>query len=159
MHYAKLTLQSALSWCVKSMDNETIILINDGKLSETQLERVFALRALKANPGLLGNVFSFEKLVYVLNGVKPNVEIFDPPTILHIAKAVRSLGEQEWHTEVKKYIAHLAKDEGWVYLPEVLSFAQPELNEISHSVELDEEQKQVQNMKHQAVEKYLVTNG
>lgn len=140
------------------MDNETAVLINDGKLNENQLEKIFALKATKANPGLLGNVFAFEKLVYVLNDLKPNVDIFDPPTILHIAKAIHLLGEQDWHIEVKKYIAHLAKEEGWVYLPEVLSFAQPELDEISHSVELDEDQQAVQNMKHHAVRKYLVIN-
>jgi hypothetical protein len=141
------------------MLNDTAVLINDGKLSEIQLEKIFALKALKSNPGLLGNVFSFEKLVYVLNGVKPNVDIFDPPTILHIAKALHILGiKEEWHTEIKKYIAHLAKEEGWVYLPKVLDFAQPELDEISHSVELDEEQKAIQKLKHQAIEKYLVIN-
>lgn len=149
------------------MDNETIILINDGKLSENQLEKTFALKALLNNPGILGNIFSFEKLVYVLNNMKPNVETFEPPTILHIAKAIQHLNlhyfhdldiDKNWHPEIKRYIAYLAQEEGWVYLPEILKFAQEDLNEISHAVELDEEQKQVQELKHKAVQKYLVIN-
>jgi hypothetical protein len=140
------------------MENDTIVLINDGKLTETQLERIFALRALKNNPEILENVFTFEKLVYVMNGLKPNVDIFDPPTILHIAKAVHELHLTDLNFEIRMFIAHIAFDEGWVTLPKVLSFAQPELDELSNEIELDEDQQAMQNMKHKAIEKYLVIN-
>ena len=140
------------------MDNETILLINDNKLTEIQLERIFALKALNENPGILENVFTFEKLVYVMNGLKPNVVMFDPPTILHIAKAVRALDLKDLNSEIKKFIAHLAFEEGWFDLPGVLSFAQPELDEISNRIVLDEDQKVMQKLKHKAVEKYLVIN-
>lgn len=140
------------------MENDTIVLINDGKLTETQLERIFALRALKNNPEILENVFTFEKLVYVLNGLKPNTDIFDPCTILHISKAVKELGIENLNLEVKYYIAHLAKEEGWFKLPGVLSFAQPELDELSNDIELDKDQKDMQELKHKAIEKYLVIN-
>ena len=137
------------------MENDTIVLINNNRLSENQLEKIFALRALKANPELLENVFSFEKLVYVLNGDKPNITMFDPPTILHIAKAIKILGECTYHPEIEKYIAALAFEEGWVKLPEVLSFAQDDLDELLNDVELDEDQLAMQNLKHKAVLKYL----
>ena len=140
---------------MNNLENDTIILLNEGRLNENQLEKIFALRALKSNPGILGNIFTFEKLVYVLNGFKPNVDILEPSTILHITKAVKLLGEQNWHREVKKYIAVLAFEEGWVKLPDILKFAQDDLDEISNKVELDEDQAKVQHLKHLAVERYI----
>jgi hypothetical protein len=140
---------------MNNLENDTIVLLNDGRLYENQLEKIFALQALKSNPGILGNVFTFEKLVYVLNGFKPNIDILEPSTILHIAKAVKLLGEQNWHREVKKYIAEIAFEEGWCQLPDILKFAQDELDEISNEVKLDIDQQKMQDLKHKAVERYL----
>lgn len=142
------------------MDNESVVLINE-KLTELQLEKLFALKALRENPGILGNVFSFEKLVYVLNGCKPNVDVLEPPTILHVAKAIQFLNKNysdnlDWHTEIKKYIACIAHDEGWHTLPEILNFAQNDLDELQKNVELDAEQQKFQELKHKAVKEYLV---
>lgn len=145
---------------MKHLDNETILLINE-KLNESQLERIFALKALKENPLILDNVFTFEKLVYVLNDIKPNVDFFEPPTILHIAKAIKFLLEEypdhKWHFEINQYIAHIAHEEGWVILPTVLSFVQEALTELQKNkeIELDAEQLKIQELKHKAVEKYL----
>jgi len=142
------------------MLNDTMVILNNEKLLETQLEKIFALKALKENPGILGNVFSFEKLVYVINGQKPNVDALELCSILMIAKAIKILGLEhyDWHSEVKKYIAAIAHDEGWVDLPEILKFAQPELSELHKHTELNEDQTKMQELKHQAVEKYLVLN-
>lgn len=146
---------------MNNLDNETILLINNEKLNENQLEKLFALKALKENPSILDNVFSFEKLVYVLNDIKPNIDFFEPPTILHIAKAIKFLSEQypdhQWHFEINQYIAHIAHEEGWVSLPAILSFAQDALKELHKNTEFDEEQLKIQNLKHKAVEKYLST--
>jgi hypothetical protein len=146
------------------MDNETIVLINDNKLSEQELEKVFALKALQENPGILGNVFAFEKLCYVLNNLKPNTTALQPPTILHLAKAIQFLQkeypEHHWHREVKEYIAQIALDEGWYLLPSILNFAQKELDAISYKKEeLDEDQKKLQELKHLAVNKYLALDN
>jgi hypothetical protein len=144
---------------MQNLDNESILLISEGKYSEQELEKIFALKALKENPGILGNAFTFEKLVYVLNGLKPNVMMLEPPTILHIAKAIKFLQNEfldhKWHPEIKQYIAHVAYEEGWFTLPEILLFAQNELNSLHQNIELDEEQKEIQKLKHLAIEKYL----
>jgi hypothetical protein len=141
------------------MDNETIILLSEGAHSEQQLEKIFALKALQENPGILGNAFTFEKLCYVLNDLKPNVIALEPPTILHIAKAVQFLEKQfpnhNWHPEIKQYIAAIAWEEGWVSLPGLLSFAQHELDMLHQNLDLDDDQKQLQTLKHEAVERYL----
>lgn len=143
---------------MESLDNQTIVLIND-KLSEQELEKLFALKALKSNPSILENFYSFEKLVYVLNNLKPNVDVWEPPTILMFAKAVQILNNLEYnvnHPEIKEYIAQIAHNEGWVNLPDILKFAQPELNNIQpEAVKLDEEAKKLQEAKHLAVVEYL----
>lgn len=141
------------------MDNETILLINETK-SEDELELIFALKALKENSLILENAFTFEKIVYVLNKIKPNVTYLELPNILMIAKAVQYLNKNyndniEWHPEIKMYIAYIAKEEGWVKLPKILSFADHELSLLNINIELDEEQKILQDLKHKAVEMYL----
>jgi hypothetical protein len=138
------------------VENETIVLINEGRLSELELEKAFALNALKHNPGILSNPITFEKLCFVLNDIKPNMETFEPPSILVVAKAVKELGyDKEWSNEIKYFIAFLAMEEGWVHLPSILEFAQEALNDIQEEIELDEEQIQIQELKHKAIKMYL----
>lgn len=143
------------------MDNETIVLINNNKIPEIELEKYFALKALKENPGILGNFFTFEKLVYVLNNIKPNVDVWEPPSILMVAKAINELNKlgqlpQQWESEVKEYISQLAYNEGWISLPEILGFAQNELDNIQpEKLDLTEQMKQLQELKHLAVREYL----
>lgn len=141
------------------MDNETIVLINnEGLYNENQLEKLFALKALKKNPGILGNVHTFQCLCYVLNGIKPNVTSFEPVTLLNIVKAVNELkmGEDfDWHDEIRQYIAHLAFEEGWINLPEILKFSQEQLDELNCEFEMDEDIQKMQELKHEAVKRYL----
>jgi len=141
------------------MDNESIILLSEGKHSEQELEKIFALKALQENPGILGNAFTFEKLCYVLNDLKPNITALEPPTTLHLAKAIQFLEKEypkhNWHPEIKQYIAAISWEEGWVTLPGLLSFAQHELDMLHQNLELDEDQKKLQELKHLAVDKYL----
>ncbi len=140
-------------------DNETLLLINE-KLSEIQLERVFALKALSVNPEILDNPVVFEKMVYVLNEIKPNFEAFNPPTTLQVAKAASMLGSRTWHPDIVKYIAHIAHEEGWVEMPSILSFANEELKSLhAGDYTLDEDQQKVQYLKHKAVELYLARSG
>jgi hypothetical protein len=151
---------------MEKVANESIMLINgesEEGLSELALEHHFALKALEENPGILGNYLTFEKLVYVLNGMKPVVDVWEPPTILMIAKAIKYLQKieqlpNEWHGEVVEYIAQIAHEEGWVDMPEVLQFAQKELKALQpQELDLDEEAKKNQAMKHEPVIQYLST--
>lgn len=142
------------------MDNETIVLINDNKLSELKLERLFALKALKENISLLDNVFTFEKLCYVFNNLKANVETIELANILMIAKAIKTLKNlnynHEWNNEIKQYIAHIAHSEGWLQLPEILSFAQDALKDLhQHEDELNSDQIKLQELKHKALATYI----
>jgi hypothetical protein len=140
-------------------DNEAILLVNENKLDETELETLFALKALKANPEILNNVLYFEKLVYVLNKLKPNTWSFEPVSILHLCKAFaffhKEYPDKVWDREIVEYISSIAYDEGWVTLPAGLIFAQNSLDLLGNRVTLDEEQLELQKLKHQAVEMYL----
>ena len=127
--------------------------------SEEKLEQLFALKALKGNPAILKNPFAFEKLCYALNGVKANFNSVEPASILMIAKAVKYILDEvkdpDWNNEIKQYVAHVAHDEGWIKLPKLLSFAQAELDDVNVKIELDDEQKKIQGLKHEALERYL----
>ena len=82
-------------------------------MSENELEKLFALKALKNNSGILDNVHTFSKLMEVFNNLKPTVNSFEPINLLVIAKGIKTLGpqEHEWHPEIKKYINYrLYKD-------------------------------------------------
>lgn len=144
---------------IEHLDNETIVLIND-KYSEEELEHLFAVKALNANPSIIENIFVFEKLCYVLNGLKSNVDTFEPPSLLQISKAVKFINEKFdndmlYNREVHEYIAHVAHDEGWYKLPDILLFAQPELDDLHKNHELDNDMMEIQKLKHLAVSKYL----
>lgn len=141
-------------------DNDTISIINGGKLSEAELEKIFVLKALRVYSHLLDDAFVFEKTVYVLNDVKPNIESLQPPTVLHIAKAVKFINQlyptHQWSHDVIYYIAHIAHEEGWATLPSILKFADHALVELQpETPELDEDQHKLQALKHKAVEIYL----
>jgi len=138
------------------LDNETIVLLSGDRATELELERHFALKALRHNPGILSNVTTFEKLCFVLNDIKPNMETFEPPCILVVAKALHELEKHpEWNNEIVQFIAHIAHEEGWHTLPEILKFAQAALEDLQEDCELDEEQQKIQSLKHLAVKKYL----
>lgn len=147
------------------MDNETLVLVNnESRYSESDLEKLFAYKAVEANPDILDNPFVFEKFVYVCNDIKPNTDFFEPPTVLHIAKAISTMKklrpEHLWGHEIKGYIAFIAHDEGWVNLPEPLSFAQHPLELLwPERPELDKEQEELQSLKHLAVKMYLTESG
>ncbi len=139
-------------------DNETILLNNQDK-SEQDLEELFAVKAIKHNPSILENPFSFEKVCYALNHRKPTFDYYEPASVLMMAKAIKILKDivpnHNYDYEIRNYIAIHAHDEGWVELPEILSFANKELQDLNVKVELDEEMKQMQKMKHDAVSEYL----
>ena len=141
------------------MDNESVVLINNNDLSELKLERYFALKALQANPGILENFHTFGMLVYVLNDLKPNPDVWEPPTSLMICKAVDFLNKNfnpSYSREVIEYIAFIFHNEGWVDMPEVINFAASELKALQpQDLELSEEAKEIQHFKHMAVKEYL----
>ena len=149
------------------MDNETVVLINHeskNPISELELEKYFAVKALNENPGILGNAFTFGLLCHVLNNIKPDTNTWEPPTVLMFAKAVDFLNKKMfvdkphiWHPEICEYIAQISHAEGWVKLPEVLEFAQKELNNLQpKEVMLDDDGKENQKKKMDACYTYLL---
>jgi len=142
------------------VDNDTLRLILP-KRSEEDMEYFFAEKAVKNNPAILDGVVAFEKVCYALNKLKPNFETFEPLPIICIAKAVSILNGivPDWkpNSEISRYIAYIAHDEGWFKPPNYLSFAAEELNKLNAVHELDEEQRKLQELKHEAVKKYVQT--
>ena len=144
------------------LQNETIAYQNS-KLTESELEELFAIKAVINNHGILDNPFLFEKICHAVNHQHNNFDTVSPATILMIAKAVKiiqgHIKNVTWNNEIKWYIACEAFEEGWIKLPVVLSFAQPELDKLACKyTDHTEEVNQLQKLKHDAVEKYLQEN-
>lgn len=140
------------------MDNETAVIINNEKRSEADLEKYFALKALRDNPAILENVLSFQNLAYVLCGLKPNVDAWEPSNILILTKAAKELkrlGYEVYNNEIKQYIAHIGHSEGWLVLPDDLLFAQDALKDLQMHDSIDDDQAAIQRLKHKAVDKFL----
>ena len=122
------------------MDNETLILLHPNSTDE-ELEELFAIKALiKNEQGILQNVMAFEKFCFAVNTIIPNPEVVDIPNVLMIAYAVKKAEkvlnkkllflEPADHTTIV-YIANVAFDEGWVLLPDILYFAQHQLDKLT----------------------------
>ena len=123
-----------------TQDNETIILNHPG-LKDEELEELFAIKALMVNPNaVLQNVNAWEKFCFAVNGIIPNTDAVDIPNVLMVACAVQKaetalhrkmlMTEPADHTTIV-YIANVAWDEGWVILPDLLHFAQKELDKLT----------------------------
>ena len=133
-----LTLENERN--VLEMDNETIILLNPD-MSDEDLEELFAIKALIINPNaILQNCMAFEKFVFAVNKIIPNVDAVDIPNVLMIAYAVKKaeevlkrkllFEEPADHTTIV-YVANICWDEGWVILPNILHFAQHQLDKLT----------------------------
>lgn len=114
-----------------NLDNETIAL--DSTLSRVELEELFAMKAVLGNPDIVNNVCVFEKLCFALNGEIPSFEVINIPSGIMIAGAIHKLGKREYSEQVKKYIACVLFEEGWVIAPRNLSFCQRELDKLTCS--------------------------
>jgi hypothetical protein len=121
-------------------DNETIIL-NNPDLSDEELEKVFAIKALIHNRNaVLQNVMAWEKFCFAVNDIIPDPEAVDIPNVLMVAYAVKK-AEEVLHTKLLfeepadhstiVYIANIAFYDGWVLLPTILSFAQHQLDKLT----------------------------
>ena len=148
------------------MLNEAILLALPHR-PEHEMERVFAEKAIRGNPHeVLDKVLAFEKCVYVFNNLKPDFTTFEPLGTLCNARAVKEIlgivPDWKFHREIRHYLAYIAWQEGWVRMPDILSFAQRELDDITPgstwNIGLDDEQQKLQALKHAAVKKYLETD-
>lgn len=123
-----------------NFDNETIILLNPNLPSE-ELEELFAIKALVNNPNaILQNIMAFSSFCLAVNGIIPNPESVEIPNLLMVCgavyKAEKALNKKLLFLEPADhqtitYIANIAFDEGWVILPDILKFAQKELNKLT----------------------------
>jgi len=119
------------------LDNDTIALMNDGKLSRYELEELYALKALMANPGMAKNVMIFEKLCLALSGSIPDMEAVERPEFYEAAIAVQKLLKngiiekvEDLGEQVLKYLAILAVEDGWPVMPDWLSGVRPYLSDL-----------------------------
>jgi len=109
-------------------------------------EKIEALKALIRNNLCYEKWHLFEKMVLVINGLTPNFFVMQVPKMREIYKAVKTMlaiKDEKFSDEVAKYIACVAREQGYVYLPEELSFAQPYLDLLYSSLEEQQLKKMV----------------
>ena len=119
-----------------NLDNETIYLEFRDKMSREELEELFASKAISQNPGMANNVMVFEKLCLALNGVIPSFDHVEEPSMTMVCGALvkmKKLGIDVTllSETVKKYIACVGYNDGFVILPRIASFSQSFLDRLT----------------------------
>ncbi len=96
-------------------------------------DRIMAVRAAHRINSYVANYQDFEFISAALNGVIPDFTMYRPSSIPEIANSMEILQwirqDDEYQEEIIAYVRIIAKNEGWLVLPETLAFAQDEHDE------------------------------
>lgn len=101
-------------------------------ISEHNWQKIQAIRTLMTSVGFWQEWEVFEKVVQALNNNVPRFDIAQPCTMAQLMAGVdiaNSMRVEEFSDEIKRYIAACAIEEGVMYLPPPLEFAQEVLSE------------------------------
>lgn len=134
----KLTAGACLAW---ELETTFEVLEDSGIfLSEASAERLIAALAVQANPSHLWDVSVFKSLCEAFNGRVSSPNVYFPCSVPEAAWAVCEasmlLEHYDRHSapgygdEPCLYVAAVAATDGWVLLPEELSFAQEHLTRM-----------------------------
>jgi hypothetical protein len=89
-------------------------------------DKIMAVRAAHRINNYYSSYHDFELMCATLNNVIPDFHTYRPSSIPEIANAVRILkvvrDDDSYRPEMVEYIKVIAKNEGWLILPEPLSF-------------------------------------
>lgn len=101
--------------------------------NEESKNKLMAIKVVMANEYFWNEWEVFEKVCTALNSRVPVFQTMDDLSIGELALAVHlvsKLKRRPFGIEVKAYVASEAQEEGYVMLPEVLSFAQEQLDSL-----------------------------
>jgi hypothetical protein len=121
--------------------------INGGVISQENKDKIQAVKTLHVTDAFWEDMHAFEKMGLALNGIHVVFNLMQDFTTEQIAKAVvissRIKTGIPFSEDVKAYVGTKAHEEGFVYLPPILEFAQPYLNKLQmHTIHLVPQVKQ-----------------
>jgi len=106
--------------------------------NEETKNKLMAVKAVMANDYFWQEWDVFEKVCSAFNGRIPNFGNMEDLSIAELAlgaQLVSKLKKRSFKNEVQAYVASRAHEEGYVMLPEVLSFAQGYLDDLMQGTE------------------------
>ena len=116
-----------LEWEPETLRSEILTAFQATSISEHNWNKIQAVRALTQAVGFWEEWQNFEKILQTLNNNVPRFDICQRCTMAQLMAGVdiaNTVRKEEFSEEVQKYVAACAMDEGVMYLPDPLGFAQ-----------------------------------
>lgn len=120
-----------IDWEPETLKQEILSTFNATSISEHNWQKIQAGRTLVQTLGFWEEWHIFEKIIQALNNNIPRFDIAQRCTLAQLMAGVdmaNQIREEEYGDEIQRYIAACALDEGVVYLPTPLDFAQRPLS-------------------------------
>jgi hypothetical protein len=124
-----------LEWEADTLKKEILVTFRATSVSEHNWQKIQAVRTLTATVGFWNEWPIFEKIIQALNNNIPRFDITQRCTLSQLMAGVdiaNTIRREVYGDEPTRYVAACALDEGVVYLPAPLDFAQRVLSEPSY---------------------------
>ena len=121
-----------LEWDPEVLHSEIRGLYGAVTISEHNWQKIQALRTLMTSVGFWHEWEVFEKVIHALNNNVPRFDVAQPCSMAQLMAGVdiaNSMRRDGFGDEIKRYVAACAMEEGVMYLPPPLDFAQDILSE------------------------------
>jgi len=119
-------------WEPETLKEEILSTFNATSISEHNWQKIQAVRTLTQTVGFWTEWHIFEKIVQALNNNVPRFDITQRCTLAQLMAGVdiaNQIRDEEYDEEVQRYIAACFLDEGVIYAPPPLGFAQGVLSQ------------------------------
>lgn len=124
-----------LEWEPDTLKREILTTFRATSVSEHNWQKIQAVRVLTSTMGFWNEWHIFEKIIQALNNNVPRFDITQRCTLSQLMAGVdiaNTIRKETYGDEPQRYIAACALDEGVVYLPPPLDFAQGVLSEPTY---------------------------
>jgi rubrerythrin len=124
-----------LDWEAETLKSEILTTFRATSVSEQNWQKIQAIRVLTSTTGFWEEWHIFEKIIQALNNNFPRFDITQRCTISQLMSGVdvaNTIRKETYHEEIQRYVSACALDEGVLYLPSPLDFAQKILSEPSY---------------------------
>jgi len=119
-------------WEADALKEEILRTFNATSISEHNWQKIQAVRTLTETVGFWEEWHIFEKIIQALNNNVPRFDIAQRCSLSQLMAGVdiaETIRKRKYGEEIEKYVSACAIDEGVIYLPSPLDFAQQTLAE------------------------------
>lgn len=124
-----------MEWEPDTLKQEILTTFKATSISEHNWQKIQAVRTLVNTVGFWNEWHIFEKVIQALNNNVPRFDMTQRCTLAQLMAGVdiaNTIRREKYGEEPQKYIAACALDEGVIYLPPPLDFAQNPLSEPTY---------------------------